>query len=186
VRYITCYRNKDGLVVSDHELETNNRIREQQAIRDRIAAFARSQPKPDPILAQQRAMIASEENQKRAQLERSTALDYRNAQARQADEVLKRIEAEREERNARLKRSHEEYEAAQKRHEARSRGQVCPHCQIAGNVRTQQVTKKVGISGGKASAAILTGGLSLLAVGLSRKERMTKAHCSNCGATWTY
>src|SRR5216684_1345715 len=57
---------------------------------------------------------------------------------------------------------------------------ICPHCQTKGSVRTKQTTQKAGISGGKATAAILTGGLSLLAMGLSRKEQRTQAHCGNC------
>lgn len=62
---------------------------------------------------------------------------------------------------------------------------ICPHCQEKGNVRTKSVSKKLGISGGKATAAILTGGWSLLATGLSRKENTTQAHCTNCNSTWT-
>lgn len=31
-----------------------------------------------------------------------------------------------------------------------------------------------------------TGGLSLLAVGLSRKENHTQARCMNCGSTWVF
>ena len=45
---------------------------------------------------------------------------------------------------------------------------VCPHCQKKGGIRTKAVTKKAGVSGGKATAAVLTGGVSLLATGLSR------------------
>jgi len=44
---------------------------------------------------------------------------------------------------------------------------ICPHCQTKGSVRTKPVTKKTGISGGKATAALLTGGVSMLATGLS-------------------
>jgi hypothetical protein len=62
---------------------------------------------------------------------------------------------------------------------------MCPHCQVRGSVRTEQTKQKAGISGGKATGAILTGGVSLFATGLSRKQRVTVAHCSNCGATWT-
>ena len=51
---------------------------------------------------------------------------------------------------------------------------VCPHCQEKGHVRTQPVTRKKGVSGGKATAALLTGGVSLLATGLSRKEQSTE------------
>jgi len=32
--------------------------------------------------------------------------------------------------------------------------------------------------------AVLTGGLSLLATGLSRKERVTEAQCGNCRVKW--
>jgi hypothetical protein len=63
---------------------------------------------------------------------------------------------------------------------------VCPHCQSKGKVRTKHITQKKGISGGKATAAVLTGGLSVLAVGLSRKEANTQAHCDNCGSTWLF
>ena len=63
---------------------------------------------------------------------------------------------------------------------------LCPHCQEKGNVRTQPVKRKKGVSGGKATAAILTGGVSLLATGLSRKEQSTEAYCSNCGSKWDF
>jgi len=63
---------------------------------------------------------------------------------------------------------------------------ICPHCQTKGKVRTKMITQKVGVSGAKATGAILTGGVSLLATGLSQKENKTQAHCDNCGATWTF
>ena len=63
---------------------------------------------------------------------------------------------------------------------------VCPHCQTKGKVWTEQVKAKKGISGGKATAALLTGGLSLLATGLSKKAWITEAHCDSCGSTWHY
>jgi len=63
---------------------------------------------------------------------------------------------------------------------------ICPHCQSKGLVRTQSVKKKTGISGGKATAAILTGGISLLATGLSRKDQMTQARCGNCMSQWFF
>lgn len=62
---------------------------------------------------------------------------------------------------------------------------ICPHCQVKGNVRIQPVKYKKGISGGKATAALLTGGVSLLATGLSRKVAGSQAHCDNCKMTWT-
>lgn len=63
---------------------------------------------------------------------------------------------------------------------------ICPHCQTKGSVTTRKVTKKTGISGAKATGAILTGGLSILATGLSRKEDLTEAHCSHCNSTWRF
>jgi hypothetical protein len=68
----------------------------------------------------------------------------------------------------------------------RNKEMVCPHCQQKGAVHTSPITKKIGISGGKATAAIITGGVSLIATGLSRKEAMTEARCDNCGAIWHY
>ena len=63
---------------------------------------------------------------------------------------------------------------------------ICPHCQEKGNVRTKPVDRKKGISGAKATGAILTAGVSILATGLSRKERLTQAYCENCGNTWDF
>lgn len=62
----------------------------------------------------------------------------------------------------------------------------CPHCQTRGHVTTRQIKRKKGISGAKATAAILTGGLTILGTGLSRKEHTTEATCSNCGSTWHF
>ena len=62
----------------------------------------------------------------------------------------------------------------------------CPHCQSKGNVRTKWVTQKMGVSGGKATGAVLTGGFSLLAVGLSRKQDLTQAYCEKCDSTWVF
>jgi len=63
---------------------------------------------------------------------------------------------------------------------------ICPHCQQKGNVRTRRVTRKRGVSGGKATAAVLTAGVSLLATGLSRKEGSTEAYCGICKSTWEF
>jgi hypothetical protein len=63
---------------------------------------------------------------------------------------------------------------------------VCPHCNVKGKVFTQSVKRKKGISGAKATGAVFTCGLSMLATGLSRKEEMTKAACKNCGSVWYY
>ena|ERR1017187_6196321 len=61
---------------------------------------------------------------------------------------------------------------------------TCPHCQEMGTVRVKRRRQKVGVSGGKLTGAILTGGLSILATGLSRKETVTEAYCDNCTVQW--
>jgi hypothetical protein len=53
-------------------------------------------------------------------------------------------------------------------------------------VNTKQVKVKQGISGGKATGAVLTAGFSILATGLSRKQKLTEAHCNSYGATWHF
>jgi hypothetical protein len=63
---------------------------------------------------------------------------------------------------------------------------VCPHCQEKGTVRTKAVARKRGLSASKATAALLTGGISILATGISRHESLTQAHCDNCGNSWTF
>jgi len=63
---------------------------------------------------------------------------------------------------------------------------VCPQCQSVGQVRVKPVKRKKGISGGKVMGGLLTGGVSLLATGLSRKEASTQAHCDNCNSTWDF
>ncbi len=63
---------------------------------------------------------------------------------------------------------------------------ICPHCQQQGTVRTKTASHKKGVHGGKATAALLTGGVSLLAIGLSRHENLTEAHCNNCKNSWIF
>ena len=55
---------------------------------------------------------------------------------------------------------------------------VCPQCRTAGHVTTRKVKAKKGISGGKATGAVLTAGISILATGLSRKEMVTQVACA--------
>jgi hypothetical protein len=56
---------------------------------------------------------------------------------------------------------------------------LCPHCGVRGLIRKKPMTRKQGVSGGKATAAALTCGVLFLAVGLSRKEQNTQARCGN-------
>ena len=63
---------------------------------------------------------------------------------------------------------------------------VCPHCGKRGCVATKRVKAKKGISGAKATGALLTAGLSLLATGLSRKEWVTDAKSKNCRSQWQF
>ena len=63
---------------------------------------------------------------------------------------------------------------------------ICPMCQVKGQVTTSRINRKRGISGGKAVGALLTGGLSMFAVGLSRKEYFTHARCKNCKSEWDF
>lgn len=53
---------------------------------------------------------------------------------------------------------------------------VCPHCQMPGQVKVRKI----------APVAFLTGGISLLATGLSRKQKVTEATCGNCGSRWYF
>jgi len=71
-------------------------------------------------------------------------------------------------------------------HGSLNKHMICPHCQNKGRVRTKRATKKRGVSGGKATGAFLTGGLSLLATGLSKKQRVTDAWCGVCKSTWEF
>lgn len=61
---------------------------------------------------------------------------------------------------------------------------TCPHCHIAGFVDQREVKTKQGISGGKATGAVLTGGISLFATGLSRKQKVTEMRCTKCKTVW--
>jgi hypothetical protein len=96
-----------------------------------------------------------------------------------------------DERNAYLETKRKAAQAAQAKMRDLQQGPVnaqmiCPHCQSRGTVRTKRITQKKGISGGKATAAVLTAGVSMLATGLSRKEAATEARCDNCSSTWYF
>lgn len=59
----------------------------------------------------------------------------------------------------------------------------CRHCGEA-SVTSRQVRRKQGVSGGKATGAVLTLGWSTLLTGLSRKATVTELHCASCGLTY--
>ena len=114
--------------------------------------------------------------------------DFGSKAAKAAEEALK-AEEEARERNKRRAARHAAdapRRARSQRYGTLNRRLVCPHCQETGTVRTKTVVRGKGLSGGKATAAVLTGGLSMLATGLSRKEKDTQAHCENCGSTWFF
>lgn len=97
------------------------------------------------------------------------------------NQIAKDAQMQKEERWQAQKRLY-----AQQEYGAINLSMVCPHCQTKGSIRTKRITKKTGVSGGKAAAAVVTGGLSVLAVGLARKEASTQAHCDNCSNTWFF
>ncbi len=61
---------------------------------------------------------------------------------------------------------------------------VCPHCGQSGKCRTREIKRKKGVSGGKATAAVLTLGWTLLVTGLAKKQMETEINCQNCDMTW--
>ena len=61
---------------------------------------------------------------------------------------------------------------------------VCPHCQTKGNVTTQMTIRKGSTSATKIVSGILTGGLSFLVTGISKKHMITEAYCLNCDTKW--
>lgn len=102
---------------------------------------------------------AMEEQKKVAQMSPEQLAEYRKTQAEQSATAL---------------------------HGPKNPQLICPHCQTKGSVRTKLVVQKKGISGGKATAALLTAGTSILLTGLSRKEDATQAHCDNCNCSWVF
>lgn len=60
----------------------------------------------------------------------------------------------------------------------------CPHCNGQKTVRVEHVKKKKGVSPGKIAAGVVTGGFSLLATGLAKKDEVNQLTCSACGMKW--
>lgn len=61
---------------------------------------------------------------------------------------------------------------------------MCPHCHTRGSVTVEDVQRKQGVSGGKATGALMTGGASMFLTGLSRKQWVKHMHCRNCDMPW--
>lgn len=98
----------------------------------------------------------------------------------------KKTEGKERDRRASLSVEQRMEEDAVREYGEKNTAMICPHCQSKGSIRIKAIAKKAGISGGKATAAVLTGGVSVLATGLSRKEDLTQAHCEECKSTWTF
>lgn len=64
------------------------------------------------------------------------------------------------------------------------KGLRCPHCGAVGRIKTKRVKQKAGVSGAKATGAVLTAGFSVLATGLSRKQDVTEMRCKSCKMVW--
>jgi len=60
----------------------------------------------------------------------------------------------------------------------------CKYCEEVGSVHYRRVYKKTGFSTGKAVAGLITGGTSILATGLAKKEGVAKFYCGNCEMSW--
>jgi hypothetical protein len=73
-----------------------------------------------------------------------------------------------------------------RRHAFWSRPAKPGHYLLPNDRTTRKVEAKKGISGGKATGAVLTAGISILATGLSRKETVTQVACTNCKSQWTF
>jgi hypothetical protein len=58
---------------------------------------------------------------------------------------------------------------------------ICAHCGHKGGVQTKTEERKEGVSGTKLSAAVLTGGWSVLFSGLSENQRVVACYCEKCG-----
>jgi len=60
----------------------------------------------------------------------------------------------------------------------------CNYCENVGSVRFRRVQTKKGFSTGKATAAVLTAGISVIATGLAKKGGASKLYCENCKMEW--
>ena len=58
---------------------------------------------------------------------------------------------------------------------------VCPMCGEKGGVRAHRRKAKKGFSTGKIMGGLFTGGISLLATGIAKKDWIYKCYCEKCG-----
>ena len=63
---------------------------------------------------------------------------------------------------------------------------ICQHCQQKGSVSISKIKAKTGMSTFKILMAFVTVGISILFVGLARKESKNKATCLNCKTSWVF
>lgn len=61
---------------------------------------------------------------------------------------------------------------------------VCRFCHERGGVGVDVRTQRAGIDATKAGAAMLTGGASVLAVGLTGERKVHRLTCATCQMTW--
>jgi hypothetical protein len=61
---------------------------------------------------------------------------------------------------------------------------TCPYCKVQGLVGTRQVKVKRSSSGARSTGSFVTGGLSVLTTGLSKRVVVTEAACGKCNSTW--
>ena len=80
-----------------------------------------------------------------------------------------------------LSRAHKDPTAEANEHAAEL---VCPHCHQRGRITVELLTRGKGISGGKAAGAVMTGGLSVGATGLSKNVPTRHLTCGNCKMEW--
>lgn len=60
----------------------------------------------------------------------------------------------------------------------------CQHCGAAQTATRRLVDNNQGISGGKAAAGLLTGGMSLFVAGINRYAKVNEFKCRACGTKW--
>jgi len=63
---------------------------------------------------------------------------------------------------------------------------ICQHCQQKGSVSVSRIKAKTGMSTFKILLAFITAGISILFMGLARKESRNKATCLNCKTNWVF